>query len=82
MKQINATQMQQGDIISFDGAEFILGEVKSEGVGTQEEVYWAIGVCNNPTESMLNNNCFYNFKTKQCEWQFQGNAKAKLFKVN
>jgi hypothetical protein len=82
MTQINATEMQQGDIISFNGAEFILGEVKNSGVGTDKEVYWAIGVCNNPTKSMLNDSYFYNFKTKQCEWQFQGNAKRKLIKVN
>jgi len=80
--QINATQMQQGDVISFYGAEFILGEVKSCNVGTKEEVYWAKGVCLNPPTEMLNDYYFYDAATGEYAWQFQGNANRQLTKLN
>jgi hypothetical protein len=80
--QINATQMKQGDVISFYGAEFILGEVKSRNVGTEEEVYWARGVCINPPVDMLNDYYFYDPLTKEYAWQFQGNSYRTMIKAN
>jgi hypothetical protein len=80
--QINATQMKQGDLISFYGAEFILDEVKSTGIGTKDEVYWAKGICLSPSESMMNDTYFYDAITGECSWVFQGNANRKLIKLN
>lgn len=80
--QINATQMQQGDVISFYGAEFTLGEVHSVHVGTEEEVYWAKGVTTNPPAEMLNDTYFFDAMTGEYSWQFQGNARRTLTKVN
>ena len=80
--QINAAQMKQGDVISFYGAEFTLGEVKSKNVGTEEEVYWAKGVCNNPPENMLNDFYFYDKNTGKYTWQFQGNSYRTMIKTN
>jgi len=81
-KLINITEMKQGDVIGFYGAEFTLGEVQSKYLGTSEEVYWAIGTCENPSDEMLNNYYFYNPMTKAYTWQFQGNSNVSLTKVN
>jgi hypothetical protein len=79
--QINATQMKQGDVISFYGSEFTLGEVHSRYVGTDEEVYWAKGICTKPSENMINDPYFFNAITGEYAWQFQGNSNRNLTKV-
>lgn len=78
---INATEMQEGDKIAYYGNIFILGEVKSAYVGTDKEVYWSIGICENPTKDILTNYYFYDTMTKTCKWQFQGNSKRQLAKI-
>ncbi len=79
---MKATEMQQGDIISFYGAEFVLGEVKSRDVGTEEEVYWARGVCKNPSQQMIDAGAYFTDDGINYAWQFQGNSKRTLNKVN
>lgn len=79
--EINATEMQQGDVISFYGALFTLGEVHSCDVGTSEQVYWAKGICTNPPVEMLNDYYFYDNLTGEYSWQFQGNERRTLTKV-
>jgi hypothetical protein len=82
MKQlINASEMKQGDVISFYGSEFTLGEVYSRYVGTNEEVYWSKGICTNPQKDMINDPYFFNAITGEYAWQFQGNSNAKLTKI-
>ena len=80
--QINATQMQQGDVISFYGAEFTLCEVKSRNVGTEEEVFWAKGVCKKPSQQMIDAGAYFTDDRINYQWQFQGNANRTLTKVN
>ena len=81
---INATQMKQGDVIRFYGAEFVIGEVYSRNVGTKDEVYWATGTTKTPSKAMLSVPSRYFPKNEAGEytWGFQGNSFAHLTKVN
>lgn len=77
-KQINASQMREGDVIFFEGAEFVLGEVNVSHYDNQLPVYYALGVCNDPSETMINNPYFYNAVTGRYTWVFQGNKRRML----
>jgi hypothetical protein len=79
--QINATQMKQGDVISFYGAEFTLGEVFKSKCH-DDDTYYAKGICTKLSAQILNNNYFYNAITGEYSWTFQGNKLATLIKVN
>jgi flavin-dependent dehydrogenase len=77
-QRINATEMQQGDVISFYGGEFVLGHVSSK-----DGVYWATGVCKVPSDSMISSSAYFPFDPTLggYTWQFQGNDQRYLFKV-
>jgi len=74
---MKATEMKQGDVIRFYGADFILGEVFN-----REGVYWSEGKTLKPSEAMLSAPYYFpkDDNGLYC-WKFQGNKLRELTKV-
>lgn len=74
---INASQMKQGDIIQFYGAEFTLGEVFN-----RDGVYWSEGKSSNPSDAMLSAPYYFPKDDNGLYiWKFQGNELRQLTKI-